>query len=190
MPDLPIIAFESAEAWEQWLEEHHTSAPGVWLKLARKASGKPSVTYVEAVHVALCFGWMDGQAQKFDADYSLQRFTPRRPKSAWSQINRERADALIAQGKMRAAGLREVERAKADGRWDAAYASPSRMEVPEDFQTALDANPAAAEFFATLNSTNRYAFLYRITAAKKPEMRQKRIVQFIAMLANREKIYP
>jgi uncharacterized protein YdeI (YjbR/CyaY-like superfamily) len=188
--DLPIIAFESADAWEEWLEEHHAAAQGVWLKFAKKASGKPSVTYVEAVNAALCFGWIDGQAKGFDADYSLQRFTPRRPKSAWSQINRGRADTLIAQGKMRAAGLREVERARADGRWDAAYASPSRIEVPEDFQAALDANPAAAEFFATLTGTNRYAFLYRITTAKKPETRQKRIEQFIAMLAAGEKLYP
>lgn len=184
------MAFESAATWEQWLDAHHASAAGVWLKLAKKASGIPSVTYVEAVHVALCFGWIDGQAQKFDADYSLQRFTPRRPKSAWSQVNRARAERLAAEGKMRPAGLREVERAKADGRWDAAYAPPSRIEAPQDFQAALDANPAAAEFFATLNATNRYAFLYRVTTAKKPETRQKRIAQFVDMLARGEKFYP
>ena len=139
--------------------------------------------------MALCFGWIDGQKNKFDDQAWLQKFTPRRPKSGWSQINREKADELIRQGKMRPAGLREVERAQADGRWDAAYASQSNATVPEDLQKALDQNPAAQEFFNQLNSVNRYAILYRVSTAKKPETRQRRIETFIAMLNDKKKIH-
>lgn len=189
MPDLPIIPFASQQAWENWLEENHATSPGLWLKVAKKDSGHQSVTHLEALDVALCFGWIDGQRKKLDDQYFLQKFTPRRPKSVWSQVNREKVSQLIAQGKMREAGLKEIERAKADGRWDAAYASQSKIVIPDDLQAALDANPAAKAFFETLNSQNRYAILYRVTTAKKPETRQNRIQKFIAMLIAGEKIY-
>jgi uncharacterized protein YdeI (YjbR/CyaY-like superfamily) len=142
----PRITFESAQAWERWLEENHTTAPGLWLQIAKKDSGIPSVTYAEALLAALCFGWIDGQKGSLDAQYFLQKFTPRRLKSKWSQINREHIAQLTAEGRMRPAGLREVEAAKADGRWDAAYAPASTMTVPDDFQAALDAEPTASSF--------------------------------------------
>jgi len=188
--DLPILPFASREAWESWLEEHHDSSAGVWLKIAKKATGIETVTHAEALEEALCFGWIDGQRNSFDDEWFLQRFTPRRPRSRWSQINRDKADELIARGAMRPAGLREVKRAKADGRWDAAYASQSKIEVPPDLQQALEDSPAAKEFFGTLNSTNRYAVLYRIHDAKRPETRARRIEKFAAMLARGEKLHP
>jgi len=188
--DLPIVAFPDQAAWDAWLAEHHAASPGVWLKIAKKGAGIASVTYAEAVEAALCHGWIDSQKAAFDAAFSLQRFTPRRPKSIWSRVNRDKAEALIARGAMRPAGLREVERAKADGRWDAAYEPPSTMAVPDDLQTALDGSDAARAFFATLNSTNRYAILHRIQTAKKPETRARRIEQFVAMLAEGKKLYP
>ncbi|MDQ0383441.1 uncharacterized protein YdeI (YjbR/CyaY-like superfamily) [Streptomyces sp. DSM 42143] len=186
----PIISFEDQVQWEQWLEENHESAAGVWVKIAKKASGIPSITYAEALDVAVCFGWIDSQRDKVDDLYWRQRFTPRSRKSPWSQVNRERAERLAAEGRVRPAGRREVDAAKADGRWEAAYASQSRMTVPDDLQAALLEDPAAAEFFATLNSRNRYAILYRVQSAKKPETRAKRIEKFVTMLANGEKIYP
>jgi uncharacterized protein YdeI (YjbR/CyaY-like superfamily) len=186
--DLPVIAFESSEAWEAWLA-HHQDEPGVWLKIAKKASGIPTVTHPEALDVALCFGWIDGQRLPLDADWFLQRFTPRRARSKWSKINRERVAALVAGGRMQPRGLAEVERAKADGRWDAAYDAPSQATVPDDLQRALDANPAARDFFATLRGANRYAILYRIQDAKRPETRARRIESFVAMLAERKTFY-
>lgn len=189
MADLPIIPFESQTAWEQWLEENHATADGLWLKIAKKGSGHPTVTYAEALDVALCFGWIDGQKDKFDDEYFLQKFTPRRKRSKWSQVNREKVEALIAQGKMRDAGMREIEAAKSDGRWDAAYAPPSKIEVPDDLQAELDKNPEAQAFFNQLNKTNRYAILYRIHDAKRPETRQKRITQFIDMLNEKKTLY-
>lgn len=189
MPDLPIIPFESQQAWENWLEENHATSAGLWLKIAKKDSGHQSVTHAEALDVALCFGWIDGQRNKLDDQYFLQKFTPRRRKSIWSQINCAKVETLIQQGKMREAGLKEVERAKADGRWDAAYAPQSKITIPDELQTALDANPAAKAFFETLNSQNRYAILHRVISAKKPETRQNRIEKFIAMLNAGEKIY-
>jgi uncharacterized protein YdeI (YjbR/CyaY-like superfamily) len=189
MTDYPIIPFDSEAAWEQWLEAHHTTDAGVWLKLAKKDSGYASVTYAEALTVALCFGWIDGQKNKFDDEFWLQKFTPRRAKSLWSQINREKAIDLIAQGKMRESGLHEVERAKADGRWDAAYSSQSQIDVPDDFKAALADHPEAQAFFEQLNGSNRYAILYNITTAKKAETRQRRIEKFITMLNAKEKLY-
>ncbi len=189
MSDLPITLFESERVWEQWLEENHTSSQGLWLKLAKKDSGHTSVSYQEALTVALCFGWIDGQKNKFDDAFWLQKFTPRRAKSVWSKINREKVITLIEQGRMREAGLREVERAQQDGRWDAAYDSQSRATVPDDFQQVLNANPEAKAFFETLNSVNRYAILYRIQDAKKAETRQRRIDGFIEMLNNKQKLY-
>ena len=188
--DLPTLAFPSQAAWEEWLERNHEQSPGVWLKIAKKASGIETVTHLEALEVALCFGWIDGQRNRFDDEWFLQRFTPRRARSKWSQINRGSVERLIEQGRVRPAGLREVERAKADGRWDAAYASPSKIGVPPDLQRAFDAQPAAKEFFDTLDSQNRYAVLYRIDDAKRPETRARRIEQFVAMLARGEKLYP
>lgn len=189
MADLPTIDFATPEAWEQWLEAHHTEPDGLWLKIAKKESGHQSVTYQEALEVALCFGWIDGQKNKFDEQYWVQKFTPRRSKSPWSAINREKANKLIEQGKMRDAGLREVEKAKADGRWDNAYTSQTYATVPPDLQAALDANPAAQTFFNQLNSANRYAIIYRVGSAKKPETRQKRIEQFVQMLLENRKIH-
>ncbi len=189
MVDLPVISFETEADWEKWLEANHATAPGLWLKIAKKDSGHTTVLYPEALNVALCFGWIDGQKSKFDDEYWLQKFTPRRSKSLWSRINREKVTALIEQGRMREAGLKEIDRAKADGRWDAAYESQSKITVPDDFQTALNQNPAAQAFFDQLNSVNRYAILHRITTAKRAETRQKRIDQFIMMLNAGEKIH-
>jgi uncharacterized protein YdeI (YjbR/CyaY-like superfamily) len=162
----------------------------LWLKFAKKGSGIESVTYDQAVEVALCYGWIDGQARRFDEDYYLQRFTPRRPRSKWSKVNRKRAIELIGRGEMKAAGLREVERAKADGRWDAAYDSPSTAKVPEDLLRELEKNERARRFFSELDGRNRYAILYRIQDSKRPETRARRIAKYVAMLAEQKKPYP
>jgi uncharacterized protein YdeI (YjbR/CyaY-like superfamily) len=182
--------FESRAAWEAWLDAHHADAPGLWLKLAKAASGIASVTYAEALEAALCYGWIDGQKASHDEQYWLQKFTPRRARSGWSRVNREKASELIASGRMRAAGLRQVELAQADGRWDAAYASQRTIEVPPDLESALEAHPAAQAFFRTLDSANRYAILYRVHTAKRPETRAARIQQCIAMLERGEKFHP
>ncbi len=187
---LPVIPFASRDAWDAWLAEHHEDADGVWIKIAKKGSGIESVTHPEALEVALCYGWIDGLRDRLDDEYFLQRFTPRRPRSKWSKVNCGKATELIEQGRMRPAGLKEVERAKADGRWDAAYDPWSTVTVPDDLQRELDRNDTAREFFATLDSRNRYAILYRIQDAKKPETRARRIEQYVAMLNNREKLYP
>lgn len=179
---LPIVLFEQPVDWEQWLAAHYEQPDGLWLKIAKKTSGQVSVTYGEALEVALCYGWIDGQKQSYDEQYFLQKFTPRRPRSVWSKVNVEKAEALIAAGKMQPAGLAQVEAAKADGRWAAAYESARTMEVPADFQAALDASPQAKAFWATLNKTNTYAMLWRLATAKKPETRTARIEKFIAML--------
>jgi len=182
----PVLFFATAADLEAWIEKHGEESDGIWLKFAKKDSGIESVVYAEAVEIALSYGWIDGQAKRLDDHHYLQRFTPRRPRSKWSRINREKAERLIAESRMRPAGLREVERAKEDGRWDEAYDSPSTATVPEDFRAALDAEPAAAEFFASLGSTRRYSFLYRITDAKRPETRAKRIAEYVELLARGE----
>ena len=187
--DLPIIPFGSQEYWEAWLEEHYGTSDGLWLKIAKKGSGICSVSYPEALDVAISYGWIDGQRASFDDKFFLQRFTPRRPKSKWSKVNREKATELIERGKMKAAGLKEVELAKQDGRWDKAYDSQRNATVPTDFQQELDKNPGAREFFTTLDSTNRYAILYRIQDAKKPETRARRIQKYITMLNEQKKIH-
>jgi len=187
---LPIVAFPSREAWAAWLGEHHADSAGVWLAVHRKGSGEAGVSYADALEVALCYGWIDGQKGKLDERFWLQRFSPRQPRSIWSRVNRDKALALIARSEMKPAGLREVEQAQADGRWEAAYEPPSTMTVPDDLQEALANNPAAAESFAALNSTNRYAILHRIHTAKKPETRTQRIETFVAMLAEGKKLYP
>jgi uncharacterized protein YdeI (YjbR/CyaY-like superfamily) len=195
MPDkpkteLPKLAFANQKAWQKWLKSNHLSSPGIWVELAKKDCGTPSVTYAEAIEVALCYGWIDGQKQSHSAEAWLQKFTPRGKKSIWSKINREKALALIADGRMQATGLAEVERAKADGRWEQAYDSPGRATVPPDLQAALNRNARAKAFFATLESRNRYAILWRVQTAKKAETRAKRIGLFIQMLERGEKIHP
>ena len=182
----PVLFFATPAKLEAWIDEHGEDSDGIWLKFAKKDSGIESVVYAEAVEIALSYGWIDGQAKRHDDHHYLQRFTPRRPRSKWSKINREKAERLMAEGRMRPAGLREVERAKEDGRWDEAYDSPSTATVPDDFRAALDAEPAAAEFFASLGSTRRYSFLYRIADAKRPETRAKRIAEYVELLARGE----
>jgi uncharacterized protein YdeI (YjbR/CyaY-like superfamily) len=187
---LTQLTFASAVAWEEWLEANHESSDGVWLKLAKKGSEIPSVTLSEALDVCLCFGWIDGLRRALDDDFYLQRYTPRRSRSKWSRINVEKVERLTAAGRMHPAGLAEVERAKADGRWDAAHESPKRMAVPEDLERELTARPAARESFEALDSRNRYAILYRLADAKRPETRERRLRKFVEMLEAGERIYP
>lgn len=188
--DLPVLFFATPTDFEAWLEENHSEADGLWLKIAKKGAPKPSVTYAEALELALCFGWIDSQKRGLDETYFLQRFTPRRPRGRWSRINRDKAEGLIAAGAMRPAGLAEVEAAKADGRWDAAYEGQRTATVPDDLQRELDGNDAAREFFATLDSANRYAIIYRLNDARRSETRERRLHKFVAMLARGEKIHP
>lgn len=187
---LPIVSFEDRADWEAWLAVHGMRAPGVWLKFAKKSSGEATLSKQDAVEAALCFGWIDGQLDRFDDGFWLVRFTARGPKSKWSANNRETAQRLIAAGCMTPAGHAEVEKAKRDGRWDAAYASQSKAEVPEDLRVALAANPKAEAFFATLKGANRYAILYRIHDAKTAKTRAARIEKFVAMLALHQTIHP
>jgi uncharacterized protein YdeI (YjbR/CyaY-like superfamily) len=191
--DLPVLGFASPGEWESWLAGQHTASSGVWLKIAKKGSGEQAgrgVSYPEALEVALCYGWVDGQKGRLDDDYWLQRFTPRKPGSRWSKINTGKAAGLIEAGRMQAAGMREVELARADGRWEAAYAGQRTMGVPDDLERELAANGAARAFFETLSSANRYAILYRIGDARRPETRARRIAKYVAMLAARETIHP
>lgn len=187
---LPVISFDTQHDWEVWLEENHASARGIWLKIAKKDTGARSVSYAQALESALCYGWIDGQKAGFDEQYWLQKFTPRGPRSIWSKVNREKAMALIAEGKIQPAGLQQVELAKADGRWDSAYASQSTISIPDDLQTELDNDAEARAFFSTLDSANRYAILWRIHTAKKPQTRAARIRKFVDMLAKHEKLHP
>ncbi len=188
--NLPVISLESGAAWESWLEAEHASSPGVWLKIAKKGAGEPTVSYPDALAGALCFGWIDGQKGRLDDDYWLQRFTPRKPGSRWSRVNTDKAAALIEAGRMRPAGLAEVERAKADGRWAAAYEPQSASSVPDDLAAELARDDSARAFFETLDGANRYAVLHRIASAKRPETRARRIAKYVAMLAEHKKVYP
>lgn len=188
--ELPVITLDQQADWSTWLDQNHAKSSGVWLRLFKKTPGTHTLTYLEAVEVALCFGWIDGQKKSFDEISWIQKFTPRGAKSIWSKINREKVEALISNGQMKPAGLQAVESARKDGRWAAAYDSQSKAEPPDDFQAALDANPAAKAFYATLNSSNRYAILFRLQTAKKPETRARRIEQFIQMLEKNEKFHP
>ena len=190
MADLEMLPFKSPKAWAAWLDKNHAKSAGVWLKLAKKATGIASVNYAEALDVALCYGWIDGQKKSFDESWWLQKFTPRGPRSIWSNINREHVARLIKDGQMKPAGLKAIEAAKADGRWDAAYESQSKATVPDDLQAELDKRPQAKAFFTTLNSTNRYAILFRLHTAKKAETRAKRLAQFVEMLEKGETIHP
>jgi len=188
--ELLVLAFRSAVEWEDWLDAEHERSAGVWLKIAKRNAAIPTVSYAEALDAALCFGWIDGQKRALDEDYWLQRFTPRKPGSRWSKINTEKAGALIAAGLMRQAGLREVELAKSDGRWDQAYSGQRTITVPDDLRAALDASPLAAEFFETISSVNRYAILYRIGTVKRPETRARKIAHYVQMLAERKTLHP
>jgi uncharacterized protein YdeI (YjbR/CyaY-like superfamily) len=185
-PELPVVQLPDQPAWRAWLEANHETVDGVWLKFAKKAAPVRTVTYGEAVEEALCFGWIDGQARGLDEHFYLQRFTPRRKRSVWSQINREKATGLIEAGRMARAGLAQVEAARADGRWDNAYAPQSASTVPEDLQRALDANPKAKQFFETLTGSTRYAFLYRLHQVRKPDRRAERIAGYIELLGRRK----
>ena len=188
--ELPVIGFESKCQFEDWLENQTPACAGLWLRIAKKGTGLASVTYDEALDAALCAGWIDGQKSSSDDPYWLQRFTPRKHRSKWSQANRKRAIELIKMGQMRPAGLAEVERARADGRWDAAYQGQATITMPADLQTALDQDHEAAAFFITLDSRNRYAILYRIGDAKKPVTRLARIEKYVTMCREHKRIYP
>lgn len=182
--DLPIVEVKDQQAWRNWLDENHQALPGVWLKFAKKGSLTPTVSYPEAIEEALCFGWIDGQVRRYDELSYLQRFTPRRAKSKWSQINREKATRLMAEGRMRRSGLAQVEAAQADGRWEAAYPAQSRAAVPEDFRRALDENELAGNFFNTLTGSARYAFLYRLHQVRGTDARAARIRKYIELLSS------
>jgi uncharacterized protein YdeI (YjbR/CyaY-like superfamily) len=188
--DAEIKEFKTAAAWERWLAKNYGKEDGIWLKFAKKASGLTTVTYPEALDVALCYGWIDGQTRGLDESYHLQRFTPRRARSKWSKINREKVAALAAAGRMQPPGLAEVERAKADGRWEAAYDPPSKIQPTPDLLAALDANPKAKTLFEQLTRTNRYAILYQVQDAKRPETRARRIEKFVSMLNEGKTPYP
>lgn len=187
---LVTLTCRNRKCWTNWLARHHASSPGVWLQIAKKDSGLVSISHAEALEVALCQGWIDGQRKSLDAQYFLQKFTPRRARSIWSKINRGKALALLAAGHMQAAGLAEIERAKADGRWDAAYDGQAKVTVPDDLAALLARQPGAKAFFETLDSRNRYAILFRLQTAKKQETRERRLLQFAGMLSRGEKIYP
>ena len=187
--ELPVRLFKDAAAWEAWLSKQHDKSSGLWLRIAKAASSVKSVSYAEALDVALCYGWIDGQKKTFDDSTWLQKFTPRGKRSVWSKINREKVQRLVESGRMQPPGLDAVDRAKANGQWDAAYDSHRTATVPEDLQRALDAHPKAKAFFATLSSANRYAILYRIQAVKRAETRAKKIEQFVAMLERHEVIH-
>lgn len=191
MPDEEVQAllFRSEAEWRHWLESEHAASRGVWLKIARKGGAEAGITYPEALLEALCFGWIDGQKRGLDADHWLQRFTPRKPGSRWSKINTGHAERLIAAGRMQPAGQREVDAARADGRWDAAYAGQRTIEVPADLAQALADNQEAAAFFTIVSSQNRYAILHRIGAVKKPETRARKIAQYVEMLAAHKTIH-
>ncbi|CAM5283366.1 hypothetical protein ATER59S_00431 [Aquamicrobium terrae] len=187
---VPVLPFEDAGAFEKWLTDRSADDPGVWVKFAKKAAKVTSISKQEAIDVALCHGWIDGQLDTFDSDYFLIRFTPRRLRSKWSKVNRERALALVVEGRMTERGLAEIERAKADGRWDAAYDPASKATVPDDLKEALRRWPGAEALFAKLDSQNRYAILHRIHDAKKAETRAARIAKYVEMLTRGETPYP
>ena len=186
--DLSIQLFRTVAAWERWLATHHGAA-GVWVQIAKKDSGETSISQNDAIEGALCHGWIDGQKRALDERFYLLRFTPRRPRSVWSKINIAKVEQLIASGRMQPTGMREVEAAKADGRWQAAYEGSARMEVPQELADALATNAKALRFFEQLDRANRYAFCWRVHTAKKPETRRARVEKFVAMMARGEKIH-
>lgn len=182
LSDLNIVECPDDAHWERWLQEHHATAPDAWVKIAKKGSGVTTVHYPEVLDTAICFGWIDAVRRPLDDTYFLQRFTPRGPRSRWSQVNRDKATALTAAGRMHAAGHAQVQAAQGDGRWEAAYEPQSRASIPDDFQKALDAEPKAKEFFATLKGQKRYAFLYRLHNVKTQTARDRRITNYIELL--------
>ena len=186
---LPVLVFHKGETFEEWLDRQPADAAGAWLKLPKKSASAPGLTKAEAVDAALCYGWIDGQLDKYDDKYWLVRFTPRKCRSKWSQVNKRRAMELLDEGRMREPGLAQIEAAKIDGRWAAAYAPASSAKVPADLQEALNANPQAAKFFGTLKGANRYAILYRIGSVKRPETRARKITEYVAMLERGETIH-
>lgn len=187
--NLPILSFPSPAEWSRWLAKNHDTAKGLWLRFFKKGSGVKSIIYAEALDEALCYGWIDGQLNKHDEDSYLQKFTPRGPKSVWSKRNTEHVKRLGEEGRMKPAGLKQVEAAKADGRWEKAYESPGKMAVPEDFLKALSKNKKAKAFFDTLNKANSYAIAWRLQTAKKQETREKRVKAIVEMLAKEEKFH-
>lgn len=187
--DLPVIPFASQQVWEEWIEQHHFTADGIWIRFYKKASGIASVTYAEALDVALCYGWIDAQLKSIDEVSYKQHFSPRRPRSIWSKRNREHIARLTAEDRMKPAGMAQVVAAKADGRWDAAYDSPANLAVPEDFMAQLASTPRALAFYESLNRTNKYAINWRIQTAKRPETRAKRMQEILEMLSKAEKFY-
>jgi uncharacterized protein YdeI (YjbR/CyaY-like superfamily) len=188
--DLPAKRFRSKDAWEKWLRSHHETSPGVWIEFAKKASGRASVSYKEALEVALCYGWIDGQTAPVDETWYRQRFTPRRPRSKWSQINRGAVERLHAEGRLAPAGVRQMEAAQRDGRWDAAYPSMREIGVPADLEAALESDPLLREAFEQLDRQNRFAILYRLHDAKRPETRARRLAEYLRMLAAGETLIP
>jgi uncharacterized protein YdeI (YjbR/CyaY-like superfamily) len=189
MSDLEVLQLGSQKDWQKWLDKNHGQPDGVWLKFAKKNSGETTVSYGEALEIALCYCWIDSQTKALDEKFYLQKFSPRRARSVWSTINREKIERLIAEGKMKPAGLAQVEAAKADGRWEAAYLSQSTAEIPDDFKKALAKNKKAAEFFETLDKSNRYAIIWRLHHSKKPETRDRNIEKFINALERGEKFH-
>lgn len=189
LDERPVIIFQSAKEWRQWLEENHEVSLGVWIKIAKKATGIPTVTHAQALDDALCFGWIDGQRKSYDDRYFVQKFTPRTKRSIWSKRNQEIVARLIEEGLMRSAGQVQIDAAKTDGRWERAYDSPKNMKVPDDFLAALKKNPKAEQFFATLNKTNTFAIAFQLSTAKRPETRARRMEKLLAMLEREEKLY-
>ncbi|HEX6416151.1 MAG TPA: YdeI/OmpD-associated family protein [Candidatus Saccharimonadales bacterium] len=187
--DRPVITFSDADEWRKWLESNHESAAGVWIKIAKKATGIPTVTHEQALDDALCFGWIDGQRRSYNEQYFIQKFTPRTKRSIWSKRNQEFVARLIKEGRMRPAGQREIDVAKADGRWERAYDSPKNMKVPDDFLVELKKNKKAEQFFGTLNKTNTFSIAFQLATAKRPETRIRRMEKIIAMLEREEKLY-
>lgn len=184
-----VLRLATQADFEAWLEDHHAQSPGVWLQIAKKNAKRPTVTYADAIQAALSFGWIDGQKRRGDDEHWLQRFTPRSARSRWSQINRDKAEQLIAAGRMRPSGLREVDRARADGRWDAAYAGQGTATAPDDLQQALDADPRLAGAFSDLDARNRYAIIWRLNDAKRPETRARRLAQYLDMLRRGDRLH-
>lgn len=187
--EIQVFLFASSQQWNKWLAEHHAKSNGVWLRFFKKDSGEKSITYAEALEEALCYGWIDGQVNKYDDQSYIQKFTPRRPKSIWSKKNTEKAERLIEEGKMKEAGMQQVEWAKADGRWQQAYDSSKNMKVPEDFLQQLLKNKKAKAFFEGLNKANLYAIAWRLQTAKKPETREKRLKEILAMMKEGKKFH-
>ncbi len=186
---IPILSFKSQKEFSFWLEKNHDKSDGIWLQLFKKGSGVESITYAEAVEESLCYGWIDSLVNKLDETSYIQKFTPRRPKSIWSKINIGHIERLTKEGRMKESGLQEVERAKADGRWQQAYDSPTNMQVPEDFITEVSKNKKAKEFFNTLNKTNKFAIAFQLHTAKKPETRERRMKKFVEMMENQKKLH-